>query len=241
VPLLLIDESGGLLESVWLEGVSVEDWEDLSIGPCSSANGGSCLYIADTGDNSEERGDAAIYRLQEPATGTGRTEPAERFPLTFPGGPRDVEAMFVLPGERLFLVTKGRNHPVELYRVPPLPSSAGMEPGSPSGGLPLVLERIQLLTEGPTPLPRSVTGGTASPDGRLVALRTYETLQLYEPDATGRLTPITGGLVNLRTVGEIQGEGVAFASGADVVLTSEAGPLGGRASIATLRCEHAGP
>ncbi len=42
--------------------------------------------------------------------------------------------------------------------------------------------------------------------------------------------------MNLSVVGEVQGEAVAFASGTNVVLTSEAGPLGGRGTLSTLRC-----
>ncbi|MSR22162.1 MAG: hypothetical protein EXR92_01255 [Gemmatimonadetes bacterium] len=236
-PLFLVDLRGVLVEAVRLEGAFVRDWEDLAIGPCGPDGRGSCLYLADTGDNAERRDDSAIYRLPEPTPGATKTGAAERFALRFPNGPRDVEAMFILPDERLFLVTKGRNDPVELYRVPPFPTVAGAQL---SAG-PLLLERIQTLTEDSPPLPRWITGGSASPDGRLVALRSYETLQLYRPDADGRLAPVPEGLMNLRVVGEVQGEGVAFAPEGDLVLTSEARPLGGRGTIATLRCQGTDP
>jgi hypothetical protein len=234
---------------VWLEGADPVDPEDLSVGPCGVAGGESCLYLADTGDNAERRQEVAIYRVVEPTAGVTRTAPAQRFPLRFPEGPRDVEAMYILPGERLFLVTKGRNHPVELFRVPPLPSAAADASArqTTTSGVasrlfndPLLLERIQSLTAQTPPLPRWVTGASATPDGLVVAIRTYETLELFHPDGEGRLTRLPGGLVNLRVLGEPQGEAVAFVDGGDLVLTSEAGPLAPRGTIARLQCHLPG-
>lgn len=204
------------------------DWEDLAAGPCGEAR---CLYIADVGDNEENRADPGLYRVREPAPGDAETLPAERFPIRFPDGPRDVEAIYLLPGERVFLVSKGRNHRVEVYRVPaPL--------GRP--GPPLELERIQTLTRVSPALPRHVTGGAATPDGALVALRTYETLVLYRPDREGRLEEVPGSRVNLRHLREPQGEAVAFLPGNRIVLTSEAGPFGEGPAIGRLTCPGAG-
>lgn len=38
--------------------------------------------------------------------------------MVLPDGPRDIEAMYVLPTDQIFFVTKGRNHPVTIYRYP---------------------------------------------------------------------------------------------------------------------------
>ncbi len=222
--LFAVDASGELLGTVRVRGARNRDWEDLAIGPCDA---GHCLYIGDVGDNREIREDPAVYRVPEPDPRAERTAPAERFPVRFPDGPRDVEALYLLPGERLFLASKGRNHPVELYRAP-APLSA---PGEP-----LHLERIQTLTRLSPALPRHVTGGAATPSGDLVALRTYETLRFYRPDEDGRLEPLRGGLVNLRHLREPQGEAVGFLPGGRVVLTSETGPWGDQARITFLDC-----
>ncbi len=209
-------------------GARNRDWEDLGAGPC--AQGDRCLYIADTGDNREERDDPAIYRIVEPEVGDTVSAPARRFPLRFPRGPRDVEALYILPGERLFLITKGRNHPLEVYRVPPLPP----EDGAPHP--PLELEHIQDLSPGPVFLPRMVTGAGATPDGGLVAVRTYESLLFHRPDPVGRLQAVPGGFVNLRPLREMQGEAVAWAGGDRWVLSSEGGPGISRGSIHLLAC-----
>jgi hypothetical protein len=86
-----------------------------------------------------------------------------------------------------------------------------------------------------------VTGASASTDGSLVAIRTYESLQVYRVDPVGgTLAPLPNGLVNLRTLEEIQGEGVGLGPDGLVVLTSEGGPLGGPASMRLLRCQLGG-
>jgi hypothetical protein len=101
--------------------------------------------------------------------------------MVLPDGPRDMEALFVLPGEELYFITKGRSHPVTVYRYPP-PLRAGET---------VTLEEVQTLTEGPVAIPYQVTGADASPDGRLVAVRTYESLTFYRM-SRGRLVPLRG-------------------------------------------------
>lgn len=208
--LFALSLEGALLGRVEVTGAENVDWEDLAAGPCD--DGAWCLYIADLGDNLERRRDPAIYRVREPDPGAAATEPAERFPIRLPHGPRDVEALYLLPGERLFFVTKGRNDPLELYRVPPLEAP----------GRPLVPERIQRL--GRVSLPGMVTGAAATSDGSRVAIRSYETLEFFRPDDEGLLVPEGGGRVNLRPLREPQGEAVTFLDPESLVLTTEAGP-----------------
>ena len=208
--------------------VRMRDWEDLEIAEC--ADGGSCLYLADTGDNGERRpaGDIRIVRVREPSIGAGtderRTLDADVFPVALPDGPRDVEALFVLPGGTPYLVTKGANDPVVVYRYPgPLRSDT------------VTLEEVQRLTDAPRQLLDRVTGASASPDGRWVAIRTYRALQFYRVD-DGRLVHAEGGLANLRSLAEIQGEAVGIGPDGFVALSSEGGPLGGPPSMRLLRC-----
>jgi hypothetical protein len=221
--LFIVDLEGHDLGRVRVAGASNRDWEDLAAGSCPG--GGRCLYIADTGDNREIRRDPAIYRIPEPDPGDSVSAPAHRFSLRFPEGPRDVEALYLLPPEKLFLVTKGRNHPVEVYRVPPL-----------EGDQPLDLELVQVLTDGPVFLPSMVTGADATPDGTLVVIRTYEAMVFHRPGPDERLSPLAGGFVNLRPLREMQGEAVAWAGGNRWVLTSEGGPGISRGSIHLLEC-----
>jgi hypothetical protein len=201
------------------------DLEDIAAAPC--ADGSPCLYLADTGDNAERReaGSARILRVREPLAGSGGVLEADVFPVRFPDGPRDTEAIFVLPGERVYLVTKGRSHGVTVYRYP-----APLRPDT------VALEEVQRLTGGEQSLLDQVTGASASPSGATVAIRTYQALRFYGVVGDS-LVVVPNGTVNLRPLGEIQGEGVSLSADGRVLLTSEGGPLGGPAALSQLRCQ----
>lgn len=212
--------------SLRVEGVTGRDWEAMEIVPCQA---GSCIWIADTGDNNENRSSIELVRVVEVEPGDDRVVPGERFPVVLPDGPRDIEAMYILPGERIFLVTKGRNHPVSVYRYP-LPLRRGES---------VTLEEVQRLSPDVPGVRDWVTGAAASDDGSVVVIRRYASLQFYVPDAQGVLEP-TGESLNLRPLQEPQGEGVAIGSGGEVVLTSEGGPLRRAPVMNWLRCGVAG-
>ncbi|HEX7239912.1 MAG TPA: hypothetical protein VF263_06575, partial [Longimicrobiaceae bacterium] len=161
-----VDSTGRLLGRVRVAGAENKDWEDVAVGPCPG--GGSCLYLADTGDNDAKRKDVEVYRVPEPAPADAATAPAEQIRLRYPAGARDAEAVFVMPGGDLYLVTKGRKHPVEVYRAPaPLRAGASV-PLVRLGSLGGRAERLNM-----------VTGASATPDGRWVAVRTYAALHLF--------------------------------------------------------------
>ena len=146
---------------------SNEDWEDIARARCDL---GACLYIADTGDNQERRELISFYRMAEPEGSGEQNLEAERFRMRLPDGPRDIEAMYVLPTEQIFFVTKGRNHPITVYRYPsPLRSEEVV-----------TLLEVQRLTSGPVGRPRMVTGATATLDGGTVAIRTYQSLEFFD-------------------------------------------------------------
>jgi len=90
--LIAIDTAGSLIRSVAVQGADLIDWEDMEAGPCES---GTCLYIADIGDNDGIRESIAIYVVPELA-----------------------ESLFIHPTGDLFVITKGRPGPITLYRYP---------------------------------------------------------------------------------------------------------------------------
>jgi hypothetical protein len=220
--LYAMDRQGNLLGSVPLQGARNRDWEDMAVGPCPA---GSCLYVGDIGDNAEVRDRIVLYRVEDTGTFDGTPREAEAFPMLLPDGPRDMEALFILPGGEVLFITKGRSHPVTVYRYPP-----PLRPGET-----VTLEEVQTLTDGPVPIPSQVTGADAAPDGRLVAVRTYESLTFHRM-SRGRLVPLRGGRVDLRTLGEAQGEAVGIGPDGLVALTSEAGFLGRGAVLNLLEC-----
>ena len=216
-----VDAQGAVLGEVELEGVRLFDAEDLAAARCGDA---SCLYLGDVGDNYAERDTLLVYRVIEPDP-RSRSVTSQRLVMALPDGARNVEALFVLSGERLFLVTKGQEQPITVYRYP----------GRLKADSLVVLEEVQRLSETARVLPRQVTGASAAPDGSVVAIRTYETLLFYRWNGT-ELVLLEDGTVNLRTLREAQGEGVGVGEDGLVVLTSEGGPTGGAGSITVLRC-----
>jgi hypothetical protein len=94
---------------------------------------------------------------------------------------------------------------------------------------------VQRLTGSAQALANQVTGASASEDGSMVAVRTYQALAFYQVHGD-TLAPLDDGRVNLRPLRESQGEGVALGPDGLVVLTSERGVFGASASMSLLRC-----
>jgi len=225
-------DHGGLVRARVELDRSFRDWEDIARARCDL---GVCLYMADTGDNAERRDNISFYRLADPevvgvgdGTGVGEVAgvgEAEQYRVVLPDGPRDIEAMYVLPMDQVFFVTKGRNHPVTLYRYPlPLRSEEVV-----------TLVEVQRLTTGPVAAPRMVTGASATLDGGTVVVRTYQSLEFFDIAEGGRLVETENGRVSLRSLREIQGEGVGFGADGAIVLSSE-GAAGLGPSLRFLTC-----
>jgi hypothetical protein len=142
-----------------------------------------------------------------------------------PGKRTDIEAIALLPDGRIYLVSKGIHNEVELYRWPtPL-----------RDGPPVTLERVRQLAPEAAALGDRVTGASASPDGRWVAVRTYAALAFYRTaDLLGSGGPVSQ--LDLEPLGEPQGEGVSLADDGTVVLTSEGPGHHLPGTIAHLRC-----
>lgn len=223
-PLLYaIDTAGHVLATARLATSPAPDWEDLAGGPCPA---GYCLYIADIGDNLHEREDRAILRIAEPDPEARAIGDIARFPIRYPEGPQDAEAVFVLPDTTIYVITKGRSGPVTVYRYPtPL-----------RDGERVTLQRVQHLSAGLEQVPDLVTGAAAHEDGSRVAVRTYSHLQLYTLAGDTLAPLIPGRGYSLAALREPQGEGVALADDGAVFLVSEAGPARAPAPLSRLRC-----
>ena len=209
-PLLYaIAADGRLAGTVRVQAATLTDWEDIAAGPCG---GSSCLYVGDIGDNDEKRNSITIYEVPEPVAGARSSAPAKALQARYPAGARDSEAMFVT-GNNLYLVTKGRSGPIELYRYPLSARPSGVA----------TLELVRELMPAPQSNNDRVTSAAASPDGQWVGIRTYRTLYLYPASsliASGgnALNPL---VMQLGAVGESNGEGLELANDGTVWLSSE--------------------
>ena len=210
-PLLhAVDASGQSRGRVRIPNATVEDWEDVSVAACP---GGSCLYVADIGDNNRARRSVTIYRIPEPQPQDTASAQPDVFTAVYPDGAHDAEALFVAADE-VFIVTKDVT--AGLYRFPtPLRAGAAM-----------MLERVTSL-----PL-RRVTDAETSSDGAWVAVRTNDAVVFFPTADLTRVKPQEM-TVSLRGLKEPQGEGVAIDANGLVYLTGE-GPRAGTLNM--LRC-----
>ena len=219
------DLRGSDLGFLLVPGAAAIDWEDMTLGPCPT-RAGSCVYLGDTGDNAEARPFVTVYAVPEPEppSGPGDTLRTTAAPavlqLRYPDGAHDVEAIYVSPqGGALYFVSKGRSGRIGLYRV----ARSGWK--VPPEGV-VTAEHVQVIDILPDPgAGRWVTGAGISPDGRLVAIRTYGEIYLYQADSAGRLTRARARPCNLDGIDEPGGgEAIDFLDDSVLVLTSEARP-----------------
>ena len=217
--LIATDTLGRFRADISLHGATNVDWEEVAIGPCHLA---SCIYIADTGDNSESRSEVQLYRLDEPTLVPSSlvfvrssTTTFEQLRFRYPDGPHDVEAMAVVGNGDVLLVTKGRSHGVLVFRIP---ASAWGSTGITSA------ERIDSLPiNASTGSGQLITGMAISPDGQRAMVRSYREIFPFALRADGTMRPL-GKPTSCDILGvEPQGEGIAFLDDRWLVLTSERG------------------
>lgn len=204
-----LDSTGALVGRVRIRGATNRDWEDMASGPCEAGSEASCLFIAETGDNSERYGNVAVYRIPEPDPATDTVSaPVETFRFTYPDGPRDAEGLFVNDAG-IHVVSKGRSGPIDLFRLPP-PYQAGET---------LQISFVQRLAPPPTSHSAQATAAAASASGDQAVIRTYSGLRFFTVDGD-TLRP-RGRNADLVAVAQLQGEAVDFTADG-FVLTSEA-------------------
>jgi hypothetical protein len=215
-PLIVaINQSGVVTGRVRVAGAKIDDWEDIAVGPCSE---GSCIYIADIGDNSGSRDSITIYRVAEPAPDEAATRTVEIFHAAYPDGAHDAEALFVTPESDVFIITKGDPGPIALYRFPrPLRAGATLR-----------LERVGETAGGTKVEGRDrPTAADVSPDGAWVAFHRTSDLTKGQWREAFR--------TNLSSLREPRGEGITFAADGTVILVGEGG-FSGPGTFARLQC-----
>jgi hypothetical protein len=222
-----IDTDGAALGRIELAGAHNRDWEDIAVGACPGGGpGGDCVFVADIGDNRAAREGVGIWIAAEPDPSVNGTAQAVFLRLHYPDGARDAEAIVALDDGSLLIVTKGREHPVTVYRSPKLAWPA-------ADSTPLQLTRVQELSAEPVDLPRQVTGASGR-DG-LIAVRSYARLQFFRFDGD-TLAAILPEPAQLDSLAEPQGEGIALGARGRAWLVSEAGPQAIAPRLTPIRC-----
>lgn len=172
-----IDAHGDLLGEYALDGARNVDWEDIA------ADEDGRLYLADTGNNRNKRRDLTVYVCAEPTPPAHATSVLHvpvlarlrfRYPdqAAFPDSSQfnfDCEAMFWNAG-RIYLLTKHRSDiRTTLYRLDPAQTDREQ-----------VAEKI-----GACDIGSPVTAADCTPDGKLLAVLSYQYIHLFEAPAQG--------------------------------------------------------
>lgn len=173
-------------------GESFDDAEALSIDSTGT------LWIADTGDNDQERDDVRLYAIDEPGEGDHSASP-KSYRLTYPDGPQNVEALLINPRtNEKFVVSKAVSGGV-IYALPERLSEA---------------EDNQVKAVGKAaPL---ITDGAFTPDGKHALLRDLGTVRAYDAE-TWEQTSIA------ELPKQEQGETLAMEASGDTILVGSEG------------------
>ncbi len=170
--LYAIDRNGELLREVRIRDLSLEDLEDIAIGPGPIA-GQDYIYLADTGDNDNDRSEIQVIRIPEPDLDSDEDilrEDAEVYRFRYDDNdPHDAEALIVDPvNGDIYVITKQGpdERRTRVYK--------GEAPLDPAGRNTLV---EVLRDKDATELRGSVVAADISPDGRQIAL-------LFKDEAT---------------------------------------------------------
>jgi hypothetical protein len=149
--------TGAVVGTTTITGTTPADTEAIAI------DGDGELWVADTGDNRENRTDIALYALPEPGAGQ-HSVAAKRYELTYPSGPADVETLLINPRTGAKgVVTKG------LFAGELLALPTKLSTDRPNAA--------KLISRD---MPAMVTDGVMSADGRFALLRTYSDVHLYD-------------------------------------------------------------
>lgn len=192
---------GATRREVELPGVSALDWEDMASGPCENGSG-SCLFVGDTGDNLRQRGQVPVHRIEEATLLDDLPDVAlETAQFEIPGGPADVEAIFVDSDGRIYFLTKEHGRSRVLV-------------GEFAAGETTLMDEVATidLSAGAAGAYETVTGADYDAAAGNLLLRTYSAIYLMEGVElrAGRInrlpTPLSTGI-------DIIGESVAWVPG----------------------------
>jgi hypothetical protein len=218
-----ISTTGASLATFVLAGAEASDWEDIAVGPGPIA-GASYLYVGDIGDNSANSDTIEVYRVAEPAVVASSAEVTlsgvERLEFRYPGGQGDnAETLLVDPTNGdLYVVTKSDTGEARVYRASP--------PFVPLRRTTMTL--VTTLQFGAAPLlgDPSATGGDISPDGALIAIRSYDAAYAWRrPAGTTVAEALATPPCSLPVRAEAQGEAFGFFSDGTGYFTLSEGSL----------------
>lgn len=169
----LISPDGKLNHTLNFDGNSNNaDCEDIAVGP-GPAKGKSYVYVADIGDNGDNRNAVTINRFEEKKAWLKDSIinlTSQKLHLRYPDGPKDAETLMIDPIDKLFYIVTKRRDTVKIY-TSPIAHKA-------NDTLTLTFKG-KLFFEGTKPF-KWITSGDISKDGRKVLLKSYEKVYYWK-------------------------------------------------------------
>jgi hypothetical protein len=212
-PCLFALTADGKTRGVFRVSAENKDWEDLAIDAVGR------LYIADTGNNEEERSQIQVYRVAEPDLPADaapnqkpaplRLRPEKTWRLKYPSDPFDCEALFVTATHGYLISKESKKHSAKLYRFA---LGEGAQPGDVKG---------QLESVADLPIRDPVTAADLSPDGKRLAVLSDGGLFVFSVANGDILTAVKTEPVFFK-IPDDNCEGVCFTPDG-IVITSEKG------------------
>jgi hypothetical protein len=152
--------TGNVVGTTSVSGGALEDTEAITI------DGNGRMWLADLGDNDRERDDTALYRFPEPGPGE-HSVTAKRYPVSYEGGPVDVEAFLVHPktGEK-FVASKDEEAPGTMYSLPKKLTRDGDNRATDLG----------------KPVPQDASDATFTSSGSQALIRTGDAVHVFDPE-----------------------------------------------------------
>lgn len=204
------DRSGLLRAEFRLPRVNATDWEDMAVVRVA---GRSYIYLADVGDNGENRPAVQIYRVDEPSlTSRGGEVAYQKYVITYADRPHNCEAIFTDPQNGdIYLITKNPTA-ASVFHIPAPPRSGNYVAQK--------LGELRIATGGMGG--NLVTGAAISPDGKFVTLRTYTGAREYP--VQGRVRDwFRQPYVSIEIAPEQQGEAICYNRAGTALITSTEG------------------
>jgi hypothetical protein len=210
-----INDRGVLLGTFAVQGATVMDIEDIAVGPCPQ---GSCVYLADLGDNVTPREEYQVVRVAEPTVdatqpGSDAALDSETLTFSYPDGTHNAESLLIDHAtQNLYVVTKeAAGVASAVYRLPATFGAASTA----------ATKVADLSIPGPNDTP--ATAADAHPCGLAFLLRTNNTLYEFRISEGESFEALFLATPNILPFGdEQQGEAVAYSSnGLSYFTTSE--------------------
>ena len=182
--LFAVSTRGGLQATFQVAGVAKTDWEDIA---AFELDGRRYLLVADTGDNGGLRRSLQLHVIEEPASldevaQHAPLEPAWSIAFRWPDGARDCEAVAVDARRGEVLLISKKRTPPELFVLPLRPRDDGMQVARKLGalaGVPAPDAEALQANERMARIRHQVTAADIAPDGRRMAVMTYNEVLLY--------------------------------------------------------------